>query len=158
MSSSGSELSNLTQSKTWFLLMAYNSSKRVSPPDSDLTCSLYLLAHSAQLHWLPCCSSVLLSMVPPQDLLLLTSTQSLTPYPASFRPPCPHYCHLPWPSPILLASPLFYFSPSDLLCMCIYIQGRSRLPWRRQWHPTPVLLPGKSHGQRSLVGCSPWGR
>ena len=32
------------------------------------------------------------------------------------------------------------------------------LTWRRQWHPTPVLLPGKSHGQRSLVGCSPWGR
>ena len=30
--------------------------------------------------------------------------------------------------------------------------------WRRQWHPTPVLLPGKSHGQRSLVGYSPWGR
>ena len=30
--------------------------------------------------------------------------------------------------------------------------------WKRQWHPTPVLLPGKSHGQRSLVGCSPWGR
>ena len=29
--------------------------------------------------------------------------------------------------------------------------------WRRQWHPTPVLLPEKSHGQRSLVGCSPWG-
>ena len=29
--------------------------------------------------------------------------------------------------------------------------------WRRQWHPTPVLLPGESHGQRSLVGCSPWG-
>ena len=29
--------------------------------------------------------------------------------------------------------------------------------WRRQWHPTPVLLPGKSHQQRSLMGCSPWG-
>ena len=28
---------------------------------------------------------------------------------------------------------------------------------RKQWHPTPVLLPKKSHGQRSLVGCSPWG-
>ena len=27
-----------------------------------------------------------------------------------------------------------------------------------EWHPTPVLLPGKSHGRRSLVGCSPWGR
>ena len=30
--------------------------------------------------------------------------------------------------------------------------------WRRQWHPIPVRLPGKSHGRRSLVGCSPWGR
>ena len=30
--------------------------------------------------------------------------------------------------------------------------------WRRQWQPTPVLLPGKSHGWRSLVGCSPWRR
>ena len=29
---------------------------------------------------------------------------------------------------------------------------------RRQWQPTPVLLPGKFHGQRSLEGCSPWGR
>ena len=29
--------------------------------------------------------------------------------------------------------------------------------WRRKWHPTPVLLPGKSHRWRSLVGCSPWG-
>ena len=29
---------------------------------------------------------------------------------------------------------------------------------RRQWQPTPEFLPGKSHGQRSLVGCSPWGR
>ena len=29
--------------------------------------------------------------------------------------------------------------------------------WRRQWQPTPVPLPGKSHGWRSLVGCSPWG-
>ena len=28
---------------------------------------------------------------------------------------------------------------------------------RRWWHPTPVLLPGKSHGRRGLVGCSPWG-
>ena len=33
----------------------------------------------------------------------------------------------------------------------------SHASWRRQWHPTPVLLPGKSHGWRSLVGCSPWG-
>ena len=33
----------------------------------------------------------------------------------------------------------------------------SDMQQRRQWHPTPVLLPGNSHGQRSLVGCSPWG-
>ena len=32
------------------------------------------------------------------------------------------------------------------------------MPWKRKWHPTPVLLLGKSHWQRSLVGCSPWGR
>ena len=38
--------------------------------------------------------------------------------------------------------------------ICIIYGRMSR---RRQWHPTPVLLPGKSHGQRSLVGCSPWG-
>ena len=33
-----------------------------------------------------------------------------------------------------------------------------KIPWRRKWQPTPVFLPGKSHGGRSLVGYSPWGR
>ena len=33
-----------------------------------------------------------------------------------------------------------------------------KIPWRKKWQSTPVLLPGKSHGQRSLVGYSPWGR
>ena len=32
-----------------------------------------------------------------------------------------------------------------------------KIPWGRKWQPTPVLLPGKSHGQRSLVGHIPWG-
>ena len=32
-----------------------------------------------------------------------------------------------------------------------------KIPWRRAWQPTPVFLPGKSHGQRSLAGCSPQG-
>ena len=32
-----------------------------------------------------------------------------------------------------------------------------KISWRREWQPTPVFLPGKSHGQRSMVGCSPWG-
>ena len=33
-----------------------------------------------------------------------------------------------------------------------------KIPWRRKWQPTPLLLPGKFHGRRSLVGYSPWGR
>ena len=41
---------------------------------------------------------------------------------------------------------------------CGHLWSGMRRWRRRQWHPTPVLLPGKSHGQRSLVGCSPWGR
>ena len=32
-----------------------------------------------------------------------------------------------------------------------------KILWRRKWQPTPVFLPGKFHGQRSLVGYSPWG-
>ena len=32
-----------------------------------------------------------------------------------------------------------------------------KIPWRRKWQPTPVFSPGKCHGQRSLVGYSPWG-
>ena len=42
------------------------------------------------------------------------------------------------------------FSPSFLYPLSFVFQ-------RRQWHPTPVLLPGKTHGWRSLVACSPWG-
>ena len=49
---------------------------------------------------------------------------------------------------------LFYFN-SILMSIIIYTSVNFQ---RRQWHPTPVLLPGKSHGWRSLVGCSPWGR
>ena len=45
----------------------------------------------------------------------------------------------------LMSQPL-----SSFLCTSIS-------PQRRQRHPTPVLLPGKSHGRRSLLGCSPWG-
>ena len=50
-------------------------------------------------------------------------------------------------SDFLKVSLLFFF----LLVFTLTIQ-------RRQWHPTPVLLPGKSHGRRSLVGCNPRGR
>ena len=33
-----------------------------------------------------------------------------------------------------------------------------KIPWRRKWQPTPVFLPGKSHGRRNLAGYIPWGR
>ena len=38
------------------------------------------------------------------------------------------------------------------------IPGSGIFLWSRKWHPTLVLLPGKSHGRRSMVGYSPWGR
>jgi len=37
------------------------------------------------------------------------------------------------------------------------IPGLGKIPWRRKWQPTPVFLPGKSHGWRNLVGYSPRG-
>ena len=37
------------------------------------------------------------------------------------------------------------------------IRDVGSIPWRRAWQPTPVCLPGKYNGQRSLVGCNPWG-
>ena len=49
-----------------------------------------------------------------------------------------------------------FSSPGDLPDLGIELV--SPVFRRRQRHPTPVLLPGKSHGQRSLAGCSPWGR
>ena len=41
---------------------------------------------------------------------------------------------------------------------CFNLQFSNDIWWRKRWHPTPVPLPGKSHGRRTLVGCSPWGR
>ena len=38
------------------------------------------------------------------------------------------------------------------------VPGFRKIPWRRAWQPTPLFLPGESHGQRSLVVCSAWGR
>ena len=37
------------------------------------------------------------------------------------------------------------------------LQAYRDIPWIKKWQPTPVFLPGGFHGQRSLVGCSPWG-
>ena len=40
---------------------------------------------------------------------------------------------------------------------CRFNPWVGKIPWRREWQPTPVVLPGESHGQRSLAGYSPWG-
>ena len=40
---------------------------------------------------------------------------------------------------------------------CIFDSWVGKIPWRKKWQHIPVFLPGKSHGQRSLVGYSPWG-
>ena len=39
-----------------------------------------------------------------------------------------------------------------------FVPGVGKIPWRREWLPTPVFWPGVFHGQRSLAGYSPWGR
>ena len=40
---------------------------------------------------------------------------------------------------------------------CRFHPRGGKIPWRRAWQPTPVFLPGESHGQRILEGYSPWG-
>ena len=48
---------------------------------------------------------------------------------------------------------------TERLCVCVHTWHTREYydKWRRQWHPTLALLPRKSHGQSSLVGCSLWG-
>ena len=52
-------------------------------------------------------------------------------------------------------------SGKELTCQCRRCKRRGfdpwvrKIPWRRAWQPTPILLPGESHGQRSLAGYSP---
>ena len=54
---------------------------------------------------------------------------------------------------------LWWLSNKESTCQCrrcrFYPWSR-KIPWKRKWQPTPVFLPGKSHGQRSLKGYSPW--
>ena len=92
-------------------------------------------------------------------------------------PSCPTLCNpvpakflSPWNSPgkntgvdcHALHQGVFPTQESKLYLLCLLHWQVSSLPLapprrRRQWHPTPVLSPGKFQGRRSLVGCSPWG-
>ena len=63
---------------------------------------------------------------------------------------------------LLLASISFPSGSEDKVSACNAqgpgsIPGLERFPWRRKWQPTPIFLPGESHGQRSLAGYSPQG-
>ena len=80
----------------------------------------------------------------------------------------------------MVRSPVFYFGNSIQITQASVRRGIPRehsgkesagqctglkfgpwvreVPWRREWLPTPVFLPGKSHGQRSLASYGPWGR
>ena len=54
----------------------------------------------------------------------------------------------------------WWFSGKEFTCQCRRSKFNPQVrksPWRKKWQLTPVSLPGESHGQRSLSGCSPWG-
>ena len=58
-------------------------------------------------------------------------------------------CNIPW-----------WLSDKESACQCRrhgFNPWVGKITWRRKWQPTPGFLPGKSHGQRSLSGYSPWG-
>ena len=62
--------------------------------------------------------------------------------------------------PILLRGLPWWLNGKEFACHCRRLRLDPRvgkIPWRRKGQPTPVFLPGKSHGQRSLAGFSPWG-
>ena len=63
-----------------------------------------------------------------------------------------NYLYFTTPFPNVL-----WFDDPFCILMIVFLSFIRVLIRRRPWYPTPVLLPGKSHGRRSLVGCSPWG-
>jgi len=94
--------------------------------------------------WLPVASTV-----PPRPL----PTDSLLDHEAKSQPPvflCWHGCYLGSPG---------WLSGIEFACQCRrgwFNPWVENIPWRRKWRPTSVFLPGKHHGQKSLVGYSPW--
>ena len=70
------------------------------------------------------------------------------------------YCDYMYFSYELITSLFWHFLSFLIIYIILNFQNFTKcqdILWRKRWQPTPVLLPGKSHGQRSLVGCSPWG-
>ena len=82
---------------------------------------------------------------------------------------CSNSCPLSWWCHLNISSsttPFFcglpcWLSGNEPAWQCMVHRFNSwvqKIPWKRKWQPTPVFLPGKFYGQRSLVGYSPWGR
>ena len=68
------------------------------------------------------------------------------------------YWHIISPTTPLRELPQ-WLSGKESICQCRrpkFDPWAGKIPWRRKWQPTPVFLPGKFHGQRSLAGYSPW--
>ena len=65
---------------------------------------------------------------------------------------------------LILFCHLFFFPGVNILLVRIlggglwFVPWARKIPWKRKWQPTPVLLPGESHGRKNLVGYSPRGR
>ena len=63
--------------------------------------------------------------------------------------------------PRTIPNPTWWLSGKESVCWCRrcgFNTWSSKVPWRRKWQSTPLLLPGKPHGLRSLPGNRPWGR
>jgi len=73
------------------------------------------------------------------------------------QPKVPGVCQQMTGQRIYTSNPQSLYMWLQISNFCSFLWLNSILLWRRQWHCTPVPLPGKSHGWRSLVGCSPWG-
>ena len=73
------------------------------------------------------------------------------------------YLQLFCKSKVILGLP-WWLSGKESACQCrrcwrwVFDPWVGKIPWSRKWQPTPVFLPGESHGQKSPVGYSPWGR
>ena len=113
----------------------------------------YLDWYPKSLHILPwplslaSAPTTLLSSIPPQGIQVRLFLSTITTF--AFITPCRTYWLPRW------------YSGKESACQykrCRFNPWVGKIPWRRKWQPTPILLPGKFHGQRSLVGYSLWGR
>ena len=125
----------------------------------------YWTSAFSEIYTLPCISALVSRMflyLPKLGPLFAYSTLYICSVSTIFRTKCLNSdpvlwhlsCFVSW-----LPQHFFLLSSISLFLMCFLISCQLFLMHRRRrWHPTPALLPGKSHGQRSLVGCSPRGR